>query len=39
MHRADVEHALALVDAIDGAFPDAGFIQDIDAGLRDRPAS
>ena len=31
----DVEHAIALVDAVDGALVDAGAIFEIDAGLGD----
>ena len=33
--RVDVEHALALVDAVDGAFFDACSVKHINAGLRD----
>jgi hypothetical protein len=31
----NVEHALALIDAVDRALPDAGLIQEIDSVLRD----
>src|SRR5262249_13623145 len=33
--RVDVKHALALVDAIHGALLDAGFVEQVHAGLRD----
>ena len=33
--RVDVEHPLALVDAVDGALVDAGPVLQVDTGLRD----
>src|SRR5689334_11101856 len=33
--RVDVEHPVALVDAVDGALVDAGLVEQVDAGQRD----